>query len=70
MTLITECLKGDQYRWDSQAEESFQEIKRRMTQAPVLALPDFDKIFEVDFDASKVGIGGVLNQRGVVNCIV
>jgi hypothetical protein len=52
--------------WDVHCENSFNELKKRLTTAPVLILPKPDEPFVVYCDASKLGLGGVLMQDGKV----
>ena len=63
MASITECLKSKKIVWTITTNNAFNEIKKKMGEAPVLKLPDFSKIFEVACDASHVGVGGVLSQE-------
>ncbi|XP_074297554.1 uncharacterized protein LOC141628293 [Silene latifolia] len=44
-------------------EEAFQELKRRLTTAPVLTLPEDGVEFDVFCDASKMGLGCVLMKN-------
>ena len=61
---ITDCMKQGEFKWTSATTRAFGEIKRKITKAPVLRLPDFNKVFEVACDASQLGIGGVPSQEG------
>ena len=51
MALITECLKGRSFEWNKVAQRAFEEVKQKLCQAPVLALPNFDDLFEVECNA-------------------
>jgi hypothetical protein len=61
---LTDLLKKEAYRWNTQAEPAFQQLKTVVTTAPVLALPNFKLPFILETDASGVGIGAVLHQQG------
>ena len=52
-----------QYVWSPEAANSFSELKRRFTSAPILTLPDPQRQFVVEVDASSTGVGAVLSQR-------
>jgi hypothetical protein len=62
--------KGVIYEWTEECDIAFIEIKRLLTNASILRVPDMEKDFTVCTDASKQGLGVVLMQDGGVTTYV
>jgi hypothetical protein len=59
---LTQLLKKNSFQWNEDATAAFQSLKKALTSAPVLHLPDFQQSFIVECDASGSGFGAVLHQ--------
>ncbi|GKA29942.1 putative reverse transcriptase domain-containing protein [Tanacetum coccineum] len=64
LTILTQKCKT--FDWGEEQELAFQTLKDKLCNAPVLALPDGPEDFVVYCDASGLGLGCVLMQRGKV----
>eukprot|EP00253_Pinus_taeda_P017528 PITA_17528 len=51
------------FRWTEATEKCFQLLKKKITERPILRLPDFQKLFQVRCDASGTAIGAILSQE-------
>ena len=58
--------KGVKYEWTEECDRAFIELKRLLTSAPILRVPDMEKDFTVCTDASKQGLWSMLMQDGVI----
>lgn len=61
---LYELLKKEtEWKWEEKHQKAMEELKERLTTAPVLAHPDYNKPFIVHTDASTTGLGVVLSQK-------
>ena len=63
---LTETMRGDrkEFKWTIREDKSFNMWKQKVTKQPILALPNFNKVFQVDCDARGTTIGVVMSQEG------
>ncbi|GKD78313.1 putative reverse transcriptase domain-containing protein, partial [Tanacetum coccineum] len=64
LTILTQ--KSKTFDWGEEQELAFQTLKDTLCNAPVLALPDGPEDFVIYCDASGIGLGYTLMQRGKV----
>ena len=55
--------KDAEYMWSEDCQEAFYKLKTQLTEAPVLAFPNFNADFMLETDASGFGLGVVLSQK-------
>ena len=60
---LCRLLENDtKFNFDESCQNSFEEIKSRLVEAPIMAKPDWNREFEIMCDASDFAIGAVLGQ--------
>jgi hypothetical protein len=59
---LTHTADGQTYSWQPKHQAAFDALKRALREAPVLALPDPDRQYVVNTDASDFATGAVLQQ--------
>ena len=55
--------KDVKFVWTENCQKAFDELKRSLISAPIMAFPRFDREFVLYTDASDVGVGSILAQK-------
>lgn len=62
LTELTRKCKPNKVEWNAEHEHAFNTLKQKLVSKPILRIPDFDKQFVVQTDASGYGLGVALMQ--------
>ena len=63
LPLTTLTKKNVTFNWGVDEDKAFQDLKKILTEEPVLTLPDFSKPFVLMTDGSSSGLGAILGQQ-------
>ena len=55
--------KKNKWKWEKEEQKAFDDVKRFLTSYPILRIPDFNRMFILDCDASEKAIGAILGQN-------
>ena len=62
---LEELLREDkEFNWIEECHISFEKLKRKLVEAPILRFPNWSTKFHVHIDASGLAIGAILTQPG------
>ena len=50
-----------EFKWTIGADKSFNLLKQKDTKQPILGLPNFNNVFQVDYNTSGIAIGIVMS---------
>ena len=50
------------FHWTKECQHSFELLKRKLVEEPILKFLDWSKKFHVDIDASALAVGAILTQ--------
>src|SRR6266404_4727531 len=66
--LLNQLTRKDvEWTWEAKEQQAFDDLRRRVTEEPVLKQPELDKPFELEVDTTGFTVGAVLLQRGEDN---
>ena len=65
---MTKTMRGDkkEFKRTHGTDKCFETLKQKVAELPILTLPDFNKVFQVECDASGNAIGAILSQEGTI----
>ncbi|MBW0524621.1 hypothetical protein O181_064336 [Austropuccinia psidii MF-1] len=61
------CDQQKVYEMTEESVKAYEELKKTLTNAPFLLMPDWKLPFEVYIDACEEGLGAALNQTQIIN---